>query len=153
VQECSSGSSLLADNDGYRRIIVRGDSSNCGFKYEQPEEGEVEEEGDYAYVNDENASPEHQQHTSGGARRSGGSGGSGGGRGNRNSGGGGTKTADAAEQQQMAGGFYKPMYSFSCLIGLALKNSGCGELTVSEIYAFLWLAFKIGGKIMTNNSV
>lgn len=42
------------------------------------------------------------------------------------------------EEPQIAGGFVKPSYSYSCLITLALKNSSNGELTVSEIYAFLW---------------
>ena len=35
-------------------------------------------------------------------------------------------------------GFIRPAYSYSCLIWLSLKNSYDGELTVSEIYAFLW---------------
>lgn len=42
------------------------------------------------------------------------------------------------DEPQTAGGYVKPSYSYSCLITLALKNSLNGELTVSEIYAFLW---------------
>lgn len=34
-------------------------------------------------------------------------------------------------------GYAKPAYSYSCLIGLSLKNSNTGELTVAEIYTFL----------------
>lgn len=42
------------------------------------------------------------------------------------------------EETQISGGYNKPSYSYSCLIGLSLKNSISGELTVSEIYSFLW---------------
>lgn len=42
------------------------------------------------------------------------------------------------EEPQLSGGYNKPSYSYSCLIGLSLKNSISGELTVSEIYTFLW---------------
>lgn len=42
------------------------------------------------------------------------------------------------DEPQISGGFSKPSYSYSCLIGLSLKNSTSGELTVSEIYTFLW---------------
>lgn len=42
------------------------------------------------------------------------------------------------DEFQTKNGFKKPNFSYSCLIGLALKNSESGELTVSEIYRFLW---------------
>lgn len=35
-------------------------------------------------------------------------------------------------------GFKKPLFSYSCLIGLAMRNCETGELTVAEIYRFLW---------------
>ncbi|KAI6217468.1 Forkhead box protein N4-like isoform X2 [Aphelenchoides fujianensis] len=38
-------------------------------------------------------------------------------------------------------GFRKPLFSYSCLIGLAMRNSEEGELTVSEIYRFLCTHF------------
>uniref|UniRef100_A0A914HZ44 Fork-head domain-containing protein n=1 Tax=Globodera rostochiensis TaxID=31243 RepID=A0A914HZ44_GLORO len=50
------------------------------------------------------------------------------------------RTADIGERAGPSvarNGFVKPAYSYSCLIGLSMKNSDTGELTVSEIYAFL----------------
>jgi hypothetical protein len=34
--------------------------------------------------------------------------------------------------------YAKPIYSYSCLIALSLKNSQTLRLTVAEIYAFMW---------------
>lgn len=48
---------------------------------------------------------------------------------------------NADEGQQLSvssNGYSKPSYSYSCLIGLCLKNSPNGELAVSEIYTFMW---------------
>ncbi|CAD5228677.1 unnamed protein product [Bursaphelenchus xylophilus] len=41
------------------------------------------------------------------------------------------------DEYKTANGYKKPNFSYSCLIGLALRNAEDGELTVSEIYRFL----------------
>jgi hypothetical protein len=40
--------------------------------------------------------------------------------------------------QVASNGWSKPPYSYSSMIGLAMTNAPTGELTVAEIYAFLW---------------
>ncbi|KAL3102092.1 hypothetical protein niasHS_003501 [Heterodera schachtii] len=52
-----------------------------------------------------------------------------------------TESAERGVPPIARNGFVKPAYSYSCLIGLSLKNSDTGELTVSEIYAFLCYHF------------
>uniref|UniRef100_A0AC34FFW6 Fork-head domain-containing protein n=1 Tax=Panagrolaimus sp. ES5 TaxID=591445 RepID=A0AC34FFW6_9BILA len=45
------------------------------------------------------------------------------------------------EQDDCKKGFCKPNYPYSCLISLALKNSSDGQLSVSDIYSFVWYDF------------
>jgi hypothetical protein len=47
-----------------------------------------------------------------------------------------TKPADASLTKP-GDAFQKPAYTYTCLIGLALKNSQTGALSVAEIYNFL----------------
>uniref|UniRef100_A0A915D070 Fork-head domain-containing protein n=1 Tax=Ditylenchus dipsaci TaxID=166011 RepID=A0A915D070_9BILA len=100
----------LTDPDGYRRVIVGCDSSSGYAEYK------YEEEDDFGF--DENTPVEQEKSQAACAR----------------SNGGGPPRRPPGQTGHSGGG---AMYSFSCLIGLALKNSSSGELTVSEIYAFL----------------
>lgn len=47
------------------------------------------------------------------------------------------------EVEESKNGFIKPCYPYSCLITLALKNSSNGQLSVSDIYSFVWYAINL----------
>lgn len=44
---------------------------------------------------------------------------------------------NSAENRESAESFEKPVFSYSCLIAMALKNSESGSLPVNEIYAYI----------------
>ena len=42
------------------------------------------------------------------------------------------------EIEEIKNCFFKPCYPYSCLISLALKNCSNGQLSVADIYSFVW---------------